>query len=117
MTGTRDDPVRAPTRVRVEPIGIDLDVRPDETVMAAALRVGLTWPTLCHGKAECAVCALKVVDGLPGAVERGERERDALRRYKGITDQQRPEVRLACQLRVTAPLVVRKPGVRRAGTG
>lgn len=114
MTPTPDGGVRTHT-VRVEPIGVDLEVRSDETVMAAALRVGLTWPTLCNGKAECAVCALKIVEGLPEAVERGEREQDALRRFKGITGQQKPDVRLACQLQACGALVVRKPGVRQPG--
>jgi len=99
--------------VRVEPAGVDLDVAPGETVMAAAVRIGYRWPTVCGGLAQCGVCVLRVVegDGLPppSAVESARLESVPERR----TD---PDARwrLACQLQVVTPgLVVHKRGVRR----
>jgi ferredoxin len=96
--------------VRVEPDGIELDVAPGETVMAAAVRSGWVWPTLCGGRAECGVCVLKVLASgalsPPDALE--QRRLDALPLAGG------GEWRLACQLRPeTEGLVVRKRGVRR----
>jgi len=101
--------------VRVEPSGIELDVAPGETVMAAAVRSGYRWPTVCGGLAECGTCVLAVVTapatGLPspGPVEAGRLATVPERRLAADG-----EWRLACQLRVDAPgLVVRKRGVRR----
>jgi hypothetical protein len=37
--------------VRVEPLGVDIDVRPGESIMAAAQRGGYYWPTQCHCQA------------------------------------------------------------------
>jgi len=102
--------------VRVEPAGIELEVAPGETVMAAAVRSGYWWPTVCGGLAECGTCVMAVITapaaGLPapGAVEAGRLATVPERRLS--PDE---EWRLACQLRVEAPgLVVRKRGVRRS---
>jgi 2Fe-2S ferredoxin len=101
--------------VRVEPAGIELDVGPGETVMAAAVRSGYWWPTICGGLAECGTCVMAVVTapatGLPAPtpLEAGRLATVPERRL--APDE---EWRLACQLRVDAPgLVVRKRGVRR----
>lgn len=101
--------------VRIEPLGVEIAVEPGETVMAAATRQGLRWPTSCHGKAQCSLCFVKVLDGLDALTEPADRERDALKQYRGVDVDQRPEIRLACQARVTGPAVLRKPGVVRAG--
>jgi|HubBroStandDraft_6_1064221.scaffolds.fasta_scaffold92359_2 2Fe-2S ferredoxin len=37
--------------VRVEPLGVDIDVRPGESIMAAAQRSGYYWPTHCQAMA------------------------------------------------------------------
>jgi ferredoxin len=102
--------------VRVEPAGIELDVAPGETVMAAAVRSGYRWPTVCGGLAECGVCVLRVLhvlsgEGLPepSAVEQARLSSVPERRLDPDG-----EWRLACQLQVRAPgLVVHKRGVRR----
>jgi len=96
--------------VRVEPAGIELDVAPGETVMAAATRNGYVWPTVCGGRAECGVCVLKVLasNGLPPPEPLEAARLGALPLAAGT------EWRLACQLRPgTEGLVVRKAGVRR----
>jgi 2Fe-2S ferredoxin len=96
--------------VRVEPDGIELDVALGETVMAAAVRSGWVWPTVCGGLAECGVCVLKVLASgalpSPAPLEQG--------RLDALPLARRAEWRLACQLRPeTEGLVVRKRGVRR----
>lgn len=100
--------------VRVLPSDELVTVAPGETVMAAAARAGLTWPTLCHGKAKCAVCAVQILAGAEVVSAAAENERQALRTYRGIDHERDPATRLACQLQVHGPVVVRKPGVRRA---
>jgi ferredoxin, 2Fe-2S len=101
--------------VRVEPAGIELDVLPGETVMAAAVRDGYRWPTVCGGLAECGTCVLAVVAPPPGGLARpGPLEAGRLAAVPERRFAPDEEWRLACQLRVGAPgLVVRKRGVRR----
>jgi ferredoxin, 2Fe-2S len=99
--------------VRVEPAGIDVAVDDGETLMAAAVRAGYRWPTVCGGQAECGVCVLEVVTPVdldpPAPLEAA--------RLATVPERAlRPDAtwRLACQLRVGPPgLVVFKRGVRR----
>lgn len=97
---------------RVEPAGIDLEVLAGESVMAAAVRAGYRWPTVCGGQGSCRTCYFEVVDG--GAnlspVEPFEREGlDSLGPLPGGT----VERRLACQAKVLSGAVtLRKRGVR-----
>jgi 2Fe-2S ferredoxin len=101
--------------VLVEPAGSGFEVGPTESVIAAAWRAGLQWPTTCWGQAECGVCAMEVLEGGEilspiGPVE-AARLRTLPRREGGGR-------RLACQARLAGPgtVTVRKPGVRaRAG--
>jgi ferredoxin len=96
--------------VRLEPLGMTVPVRRgQETLMHAARRAGLRWPTVCHGSGICSVCFVKVLgsdEPLP-AVSTGEAH--TLQRLpphlKG------DDVRLACQLLVTAPMTVRRGGI------
>ena len=99
--------------VWVEPAGIDLSVEDGETVMAAAVRSGYRWPTVCGGNAECGVCVLSVVSSgelpPPSPFEAGRLATVPER----ILDPS-AVLRLACQLRVVDDgLVVFKRGVRR----
>jgi len=99
--------------VWVEPAGIDLSVEDGETVMAAAVRSGYRWPTVCGGQAQCGVCVLRVVSSgelpPPSPLEAGRLAVVPER----ILDPS-AVLRLACQLRVEADgLVVFKRGVRR----
>jgi 2Fe-2S ferredoxin len=98
--------------VRVEPAGLEFEVRPGESVAEAAWRHGYYWPTRCWGQAECMVCYTRVVAG-DGAVEPPDDyeldQMDALlpRLWRA------PATRLACQLRIVGPgVVLAKEGVR-----
>jgi ferredoxin, 2Fe-2S len=100
---------------RVEPRGHELRAEPGETVMAAARRSGLRWPTVCGGQAECGVCVLEVVDAPGGLEPPGE---DEARRLAGLPEARwHPERvhRLACRLVAVDGLVVHKRGVVAAG--
>jgi 2Fe-2S ferredoxin len=78
--------------------------------MLAAIGQGYRWPNVCGGKAECGVCHVLVLSGDPPPPE--ERETTAILAYRGRAAAADPRVRLGCQLRVVADLVVRKVGVR-----
>jgi ferredoxin len=106
----QDDDIDGVT-VRIEPSGFTITVKADETIMAAAIRQGLNWPTACHGKAGCSLCFFKVLEGLDSLVEPTGVERDALHRYRKVDVDANPQIRLACQARLTGPLLLRKPGI------
>jgi 2Fe-2S ferredoxin len=107
---SRRDP--AVVSVRVEPMGIDVEVRPGESLMRAAERLGLRWPTICHGHAECTVCCIVVDDAPDAFAPPTAPEIDGLKLFAGRTFYAGKEVRLACQARPVADTVVVKRGVR-----
>jgi 2Fe-2S ferredoxin len=98
--------------VRVEPVGSELVVAAEESVMAAATRAHHTWPSVCGGNAQCSVCFVKVLAGVENLEPPSEVERAALKQLRGVVADARPEIRLACQLRVRGDATVRKPGVK-----
>lgn len=101
----------SPVAVRLEPLGIDIEVGADETLMAAAVRLGLNWPTVCHGKAQCTTCLVKILAGVEHLSVPARPEREALLRFRGSDVDTKPESRLACQLRFAGAATVRKTGV------
>ena len=100
-------------RVHVAPLGVAFDVRPGETVMAAAQRAGFYWPTTCQGEARCATCFMHILAGAAACSRMGRAEATALTKQRGRRALEQP-VRLACQTFVTGDLRVRKIGLRPA---
>lgn len=96
--------------IRVEPAGVEIDVRPDEPVLAAARRQGYRWPSVCGGEAMCGTCFLRVTDGAEHTSPVGDAERTRLRFVGKSGDQ---TARLACQLRLTGAVSAFKRGVRK----
>ena len=105
--------------MRVEPSGIEFDVRPKETVFSAAIRAGLHWPTVCYGQLRCTACALRIIEGRHNTVEPTAAESTVLRRMAESGGRRRPEreLRLACQLRIHGDITAKKSGVRVASPG
>jgi ferredoxin len=98
--------------VRVEPLGVDLEVDTGETLMHAAERLGYRWPTLCHGHAVCTMCFI-AFDEEPDAFEpAGPAELAALRVVGAQSSSAGKVLRLACQARVRGDTIVTKRGVR-----
>ena len=99
--------------VRVEPSGRKFEAGPGETLMGAANRDGLQWPTLCQGQGTCTLCHCQVLDGVenlaPPSAWEVEHLGLVMGRFRGVSD---GSVRLACQAQVRGPVVVRKAGVR-----
>jgi 2Fe-2S ferredoxin len=97
--------------VRVEPVGVEFDVRRGESVIQAAWRAGYQWPTTCWGQAECGVCAMEILEGAELLDPAGQVESDRLR---SLPRREGGGRRLACQTRVVGAgtVRVRKPGVR-----
>jgi len=95
--------------IAIDPIGLELAVQPDQTLMQAALAQGLRWPTVCGGNGTCTVCFVRVVEGHDALVPAEAAERQRL----SEVGRDSGHFRLACQLRVTGDARVEKRGVRR----
>jgi class 3 adenylate cyclase/nitrite reductase/ring-hydroxylating ferredoxin subunit len=74
-----------------------------ETILEASLRSGLQHAHACGGRAHCSTCRVWILEGLEHCNERNELER-------AIADPLRfgPEVRLACQTKVSGDLKLRR---------
>ena len=102
---------QADARVRVEPLGETLIVRPGEPLMRAAARQGLRWPTICKGSGLCGACYVRVVEADEALEPPSKRESATL---KLVPPHMRgPEVRLACQLVPRGTMSVERVGVVR----
>lgn len=95
----------------VEPGEQRFEVRAGETVIQAAWRAGLKWPTTCWGQAECRACAMEVTSGRELLSEVMPKEAAQLRQ---LPRRQSHNRRLACQTTVggEGTVTVKKPGVR-----
>lgn len=96
--------------VRVEPAGIDIPLGPGEPLMAAARRIGIRWPSVCGGVAQCGVCAVEVTAGEPAAP--ALREQQMLARLP-VKPRHGGTMRLACQMTANGGIEVTKLGVRK----
>ncbi|WP_182377731.1 2Fe-2S iron-sulfur cluster-binding protein [Nocardioides sp. WS12] len=99
----------------VEPAGHVVDVLAGESLIEAAWREDFHWPTLCYGVGKCTACQLEVIDGLDRLSPQTEAERAMLTDFAMRRRRVHPQrLRLACQVRISGDVVVRKPGVRPA---
>lgn len=96
-------------RVYVTPKDLAFDAKIGESIMAAAVRNGFRWPSVCQGDAVCGACAVTVESGaenLSPMSRHEERKLESLNRsVPGVR-------RLACQARVQGAVTVNKRGVR-----
>ena len=98
-------------RIRVEPIGIEVEAANGETVLDAVAAHGFYWPVGCAKNGECTNCAMEVVSGIGRLSAMGRYERQNLIRQRGRGSIQDPRLRLACQARLEGDVVVFKRGV------
>jgi len=98
--------------VTVQPSGIRIGADFDEPVMAAAVRAGYIWPTICGGHGECHACFITVVAGAEHLSPMQPYEAEGVAQVAGGSRQAADTVRLACQARVRGDVVVFKRGVR-----
>ncbi|MEP6871429.1 MAG: 2Fe-2S iron-sulfur cluster binding domain-containing protein [Anaerolineaceae bacterium] len=98
-------------RIRVEPIGIEVNSPRGETVLDAVSAHGFYWPVGCAKNGECTNCAMEVVSGVGRLSAMGRYERKNLVRQRGQHAIEDPRLRLACQARVEGDIVVFKRGV------
>jgi ferredoxin, 2Fe-2S len=99
-------------RIRVEPLGIDVEATRGDSVMDAVNAAGYFWPIGCDRIGECTNCAMDVISGVGRLSSMGRYERKNLIRQRGSASVENPRLRLACQARVEGDVVVHKAGVR-----
>lgn len=100
------------SKVIVKPADLEIEVLDGETLMSAAQRQDLYWPTVCWGQIECMVCAVKVIAGTESLVAASMDEKKAMRE-RLPKSMQLTSTRLACRLKVFGEgVVVEKQGVR-----
>lgn len=99
-------------RIRIEPSGLEVVAGKGESVMAAARRHGLEWPTVCGGNGTCRTCYLVVVDGGDHFLPAGPAEAEAIGEITRSFGQSGEPIRLACQANISGDVVVSKYGVR-----
>jgi 2Fe-2S ferredoxin len=98
-------------RIRVEPLGIEVEAPHGETVMDAVAAQGYFWPMGCDKIGECTNCAMEVISGVGRLSAMGRYERENLIRQRGVRSIEDPRLRLACQAHVEGDVVVEKRGV------
>ena len=107
--------------VRVEPEGIVVEVPPGETTFEAAIRQGISWPTICEGMGSCRSCFMSVLAGADQLDEIDDWEQEGIDRLGGL-GHGGGVLRLACQATAAASavnrteVVVFKRGVSRMST-
>jgi 2Fe-2S ferredoxin len=104
--------LRAPV-VRVEPAGVEIAVKPGQTLFDAAYAAGHEWPTTCWGQGSCSVCYVEVLSGdehLSPADDEETRTLGFVARRNSDVDPDR--LRLACRLEVLGDAVVSHPTFR-----
>ncbi len=99
-------------RIRVEPLGIEVEAPHGETVMDAVVAQGYFWPVGCDKAGECTNCAMDVISGVGRLSAMGRYERANLIRQRGTRSIEDPRLRLACQAHIEGDVVVEKRGVR-----
>jgi 2Fe-2S ferredoxin len=83
-------------------------------LLEGASRLGLRWPTICQGNAECLVCWVQVVAGEENIVPAEPMEMKALellRARQSSLSYPVSALRLACQIHFTGDAVVERAGL------
>lgn len=98
--------------IHVKPSGVSFEAEADETIMAAAIRQGFSWPTICGGQGTCKTCVCLILEGKSNLIDIDVFEREALASIAETLPDQGEGWRLACQTKATGEVTLRKIGVR-----
>lgn len=82
--------------------------------MAAAIRNGNTWPTICGGQGTCKTCVFLTLEGKGNLTEIEPWEAQALESIIDTLPNRGQGWRLACQAKAIGDVRVKKIGVRKA---
>ena len=96
--------------IRVEPSGAAFEVEEGETIMAAALRSGFTWPTICGGQGNCKTCVFLILEGDEHLAAAEPWEQEGLQSIAHTLPNGGKGFRLACQAKLLGKHGGREPG-------
>ena len=82
--------------------GPSVEAAPLQTIYQLALQNGIPHKAECGAKAKCTTCSVAILEGVENCLPRNRLERE-IAQHHGFDSQ----VRLACQARVTGPVVCR----------
>ena len=88
--------------IRYLPDERGVDARDNETILEVSLRAGIPFAHACGGNARCSTCRVMILDGLENCAPRTKRE-EALTAHLQFA----PEMRLACQTKISEPIRAR----------
>jgi 2Fe-2S ferredoxin len=98
--------------VRIEPGGVEIEVKARESVAEAAWRQEYTWPTKCWGQLECTQCFARIVEGEVNIAPPEDDELFTMRTRLPVRLRS-PLVRMGCRIMVTGEgVVLEKKGVK-----
>lgn len=81
----------------------EIELLEEETILQAGLRSNVPLTHMCGGVARCSTCRVQVMEGLENCLPRNAEEREVAEALKFP-----PEIRLACQTRVSGRVKVRQ---------
>ncbi len=90
-------------RIDILPDGLEVEASEQETILRALLRRGVAHAHVCGGKARCSTCRVLVLEGLDHCSPRLAQEQRIAERLHFP-----PNIRLACQTRVSGPVKIRR---------
>jgi 2Fe-2S ferredoxin len=94
-------------RVTFLPVNVTVELKPDESVFAAARRIDVGIATACAGKGTCGLCRVKIAGGEEHLVPVSAIEKRHLGNTYFIT-----KLRLSCQLKPTGDIAIELPGLQ-----
>ena len=100
--------------VTILPAGFTVEVGEWDHLMKAAHAQGLRWPNMCGGGGTCRKCVLSMLEGAEHVAPPTWFEQQGLQSIAHKFAEEPQPLRLACLLRTTGDLVVKKEGVARA---
>ncbi len=100
-----------PCVANLQPADLSFKVEDDETVMDAAERQGVVWPSVCGGACECGVCFVEVLN--PEAVDDPSPAETTVIRRMAQRAKRGGVIRLACCLKPTVDVELFRVGPRR----
>jgi ferredoxin, 2Fe-2S len=98
-------------KIVLEPAECEFHAAEDESLMHAAQRAGIDWPTVCGGNAQCGVCYVELLSGESDAKPPLCNEEQMLARLT-VKPVRGGHIRLACQLRVHGDVRVYRRTIR-----
>lgn len=80
-----------------------VEATPDETILQVSLQAGIPHTHICGGNARCSTCRVLILEGLAHCTPRNSEEQ-----VLASSLHFSPDIRLACQTRVTADVELRR---------